>query len=158
VPPKQVTTPPEDTDADLVAISFFSGFAPEAYRLAIKYRKQGKTVVGGGPHVTFSEEESLTYFDAIVSGEAESVWSELLEDFEHRTLKPIYRGVPADLSEVPTPRYDLLPDQFFIKRVVQATRGDPFNCSFCTVPTLNPGFRTRPVENILKDIAILKWL
>ena len=41
-----------DTDADLVAVSFFSGFAPEAYRLAQAYRSRGKTVVAGGPHVS----------------------------------------------------------------------------------------------------------
>ena len=56
------------------------------------------------------------------------------------------------MDAVPTPRYDLLPDGFFIKRVVQATRGCPFTCSFCTVPTLNPGFRMRPVNHVLADI------
>src|SRR5450432_76600 len=37
-----------DTDADLIALSFFTGFAPEAYRLAREFRKHGKTVVAGG--------------------------------------------------------------------------------------------------------------
>lgn len=56
-------------------------------------------------------------------------------------------------KSLPTPRYDLLPASFFVRRVVQATRGCPFNCSFCTVPVLNPSFRTRPVEDVLRDIA-----
>lgn len=149
---QQVSDPPETTDANLIAISFFSGFASEAYRLAQHYRQQGKKVVGGGPHVTFAEEEALNYFDSIVIGEAESVWETLLEDFKHGFLQKTYRGEPTELSDIPTPRYDLLPDRFFIQRVVQATRGCPFTCSFCTVPTLNPGFRTRPVEKILDDI------
>lgn len=149
---QQVKHPPAVTDADLIAISFFSGFAPEAYRLAQRYRAQGKTVIGGGPHVTFAAEEARPYFDAILIGEAESAWTTMLEDCQADTLQPIYYGTPDPLDHIPTPRYDLLPDQFFIKRVVQATRGCPFTCSFCTVPTLNPGFRTRPVENILQDI------
>ncbi len=149
---QQVERPPDETDADLVAISFFSGFAPEAYRLARRYRSRGKTVIGGGPHVTFAVEEALQYFDAILVGEAESEWNVLLRDFQEGNLRRIYEGTPTDLQDIPTPRYDLLPDAFFIKRVVQATRGCPFSCSFCTVPTLNPGFRMRPVEKIVQDI------
>jgi len=149
---QQVESPPETTDADLVAISFFSGFAPEAYRLARRYREQGKIVVGGGPHVTFAQEEALRFFDAILVGEAESEWAALLSDAENGRLKRLYHGEPSSLADAPTPRYDLLPDQFFIRRVVQATRGCPFTCSFCTVPTLNPGFRTRPVERVIADV------
>ena len=150
---QQVEEPCADTDADLVAISFFSGFAPEAYDLAKSYRARGKTVVGGGPHVTFSQGEALQFFDAIVVGEAESEWANLIRDVEEGCLANVYRGSPISLDEIPTPRYDLLPDRFFVKRVVQATRGCPFTCSFCTVPTLNPGFRTRTVERVLEDVG-----
>ena len=85
-------------------------------------------------------------------GEAESVWPQLLADAEQGELKLIYHGMPQGLDKIPTPRYDLLPERFFIKRVVQATRGCPFHCSFCTVPSINPGFRMRPVQNVLADI------
>ena len=149
---QQVEQPRVETDADLIAISFFSGFAPEAYRLAKQYRAYGKLVVGGGPHVTFAEEEALQFFDAIVVGEAETVWPTLIDDASNGHLSSIYRGATAPLDTIPTPRYDLLPDSFFVKRVVQATRGCPFSCSFCTVPTLNPGFRTRPVARVLADV------
>jgi radical SAM superfamily enzyme YgiQ (UPF0313 family) len=101
-------------------------------------------VVGGGPHVTFAQDEALRFFDAILVGEAESEWAALLDDAENGRLQRVYHGAAVSLEAAPTPRYDLLPDQFFIKRVVQATRGCPFICSFCTAPTLNPGFRTRP--------------
>ncbi len=142
-----------ETDADLIAISFFSGFAEAAYFLAEEFRKCSKIVVGGGPHITYNEEESLQYFDAIVTGEAEDVWPVLLEDTEKGALKNIYRGTPCDMQDLPTPRYDLLPNKFFIKKVLQATRGCPFSCSFCTVPSLNPGFRLRPVKDVVRDAA-----
>jgi radical SAM superfamily enzyme YgiQ (UPF0313 family) len=141
-----------DSDADVIALSFFSGFAPEAYRLASEYRKRGKIVIAGGPHVTFAAEEALQFVDSVVMGEAEQVWSELLEDVEQGRLRQRYIGDTPSLADLPTPRYDLLAGQFFVKRVVQATRGCPFACSFCTVPVLNPGFRTRPVEDVLRDI------
>ena len=149
---QQIDEPGDDTPADLIAISFFSGFAPEAYRLARRYRALGKIVIGGGPHVTFAHQEALQFFDSILIGEAESEWAKLLDDAENGKLAKIYTGTPVPLDAIPTPRYDLLPDSFFVKRVVQATRGCPFTCSFCTVPVLNPGFRTRPVEKVMADV------
>ena len=142
-----------DSEADLIAISFFSGFANADHRLAREFKKRNRIVVGGGPHVTYNEEESLRYFDSIVTGEAENVWEELLRDAEKGGLRNIYRGTPCDMKNLPTPRYDLLPNRFFIKKVLQATRGCPFSCSFCTVPSLNPGFRLRPVEDVVRDAA-----
>lgn len=140
-----------NTDARVIAISFFSGFALAAYNLAVEFKKRGKVVVAGGPHVTYCQEEALGYFDAIVTAEAENVWPTLLKDIEFGRLQPVYTGTPCDMNGLPTPRYDLLPDKFFIKKVIQATRGCPFSCSFCTVPSLNPGFRLRPVEDVVRD-------
>ncbi|MDX2153719.1 MAG: radical SAM protein [Bryobacteraceae bacterium] len=141
-----------ESDADLVALSFFTGFAPEAYRLARELRKRGKLVVAGGPHATFNADEALEHCDAVVLGEAETVWGELLADAAAGRLQKPYVGGAPPLAGIPTPRYDLLPGTYFVPRVVQATRGCPFTCSFCSVPTMNPGFRTRPVEDVLRDI------
>jgi radical SAM superfamily enzyme YgiQ (UPF0313 family) len=142
-----------DTDADVIAISFFSGFAMAAYKLAVAFRKRGKILVAGGPHVTYCQDESLNYFDAIVTGEAENVWPLMLRDIRLGQLKRVYSGTPCDMTNLPTPRYDLLPGNFFIKKVIQATRGCPFSCSFCTVPSLNPGFRLRPVKDVIRDAS-----
>jgi radical SAM superfamily enzyme YgiQ (UPF0313 family) len=141
-----------ETDADVIALSFFSGFAPEAYLLAKEFRKRGKIVIAGGPHATFHPDEVLRYCDIVITGEAESVWEQVLNDIENKQAKSRYFGTPKSLSGIPTPRYDLLSQVFFIPRVVQATRGCPFSCSFCTVPTLNPGYRTRPVDEVIRDI------
>jgi radical SAM superfamily enzyme YgiQ (UPF0313 family) len=141
-----------DTDSDLIALSFFSGFALEAYRLAKEFKKRNKTVIAVGPHVTFCEDEALQYFDSIVIGEVESIWQKILDDFEKGKLESKYQGVSSDLHDIPTPRYDLLTDRFFIKKVIQATRGCPYSCSFCSVPIINPSFRKRPVNDVIRDI------
>jgi radical SAM superfamily enzyme YgiQ (UPF0313 family) len=150
---QQVREVPVDAWPDLVAISFFSGFARSAYALADRYRALGVKVVAGGPHVSYWTEEALGHVDAIVIGEAESVWPGLLDDAAQGQLERVYRGTPAPLDGLPRPRYDLLERRFVVPRVLQATRGCPFRCSFCTVPDLNPGFRVRPVEDIVRDIA-----
>ncbi len=149
---QQLDPLPYNSPSELVAISFFSGFAQEAFRLARHFKGRGKLVVAGGPHATFWPEEALEYFDAVVIGEAESVWAELLDDAEARQLKPRYTGQPLPLAGLPTPRYDLLSQGFVIRRVIQATRGCPFHCSFCSVPAVNPGFRTRPIAEVIRDI------
>jgi radical SAM superfamily enzyme YgiQ (UPF0313 family) len=150
---EQVRPVPVDTAPDVVALSFFSGFARAAYALADRYRALGVRVVAGGPHASYWTEEALQHVDAVVIGEAERVWPEVLCDLERGTNRRVYRGEPAPLDGLPTPRYDLLERRFIVPRVLQATRGCPFTCSFCTVPDLNPGFRVRPVADVVRDIA-----
>jgi radical SAM superfamily enzyme YgiQ (UPF0313 family) len=154
---EQVRAVPIDDTPDLVALSFFSGFARHAYDLADRYRAFGVPVVAGGPHVSYWIEEALGHVDAVVTGEAESVWPEVLRDFARGTPgvqhPRVYRGRALPLTALPTPRYDLLEPRFLVPRVIQATRGCPFTCTFCTVPDLNPGFRVRPVADVVRDVA-----
>jgi radical SAM superfamily enzyme YgiQ (UPF0313 family) len=151
---QQVRSVPIDDVPDVVAISFFSGFARGAYALADGYRALGVPVVAGGPHVSYWSEEALEHVDAVVTGEAESVWQTVLDDAKRGKLRRVYRGKPSPLAGLPTPRYDLLEKSFVVPRVLQATRGCPFSCSFCTVPDLNPGFRVRPIDEVVRDIAV----
>jgi len=150
---EQVRPVPIDDATDLVALSFFSGFARHAYEIADRYRALGVPVVAGGPHVSYWIDEALAHVDAVVVGEAESVWPEVLRDVERGVLRKVYRGEPRPLTGLPIPRYDLLEGDFVVRRVLQATRGCPFTCSFCTVPDLNPGFRTRPIGDVIRDVA-----
>ena len=55
------------------------------------------------------------------------------EGLPHR-LKPFYRGEQIELDDLPTPLYGLLQGkrnhQF---RIVNTSRGCPYNCTFCSV-------------------------
>ncbi len=141
------------TPADIIALSFFSGFAPMAYHLAGVFRAKNKIVIGGGPHVTFAPDEASRHFDSILIGEAEDQWSQMLHDAAGRKLRKVYRGNPAAMEGMPVPRYDLIPKNYFLRKVVQATRGCYYSCSFCSVPSLNPGYRMRPVRDVIADAS-----
>ena len=46
--------------------------------------------------------------------------------------------------------------QYFTSNLVQATRGCPYRCSFCSVSTINPKYRRRPVADVVAEIAALQ--
>ena len=71
--------------ADLVGISVMTAVAPRAYRIAERFRSRGAKIVMGGPHPSVLPEESLQHCDAVVVGEAEGSWQQLIEDFQTTT-------------------------------------------------------------------------
>jgi radical SAM superfamily enzyme YgiQ (UPF0313 family) len=144
---------PERVDADLVAITSTTGSSGRMYALADRLRERGIAVILGGPHVTLVPEEALRHADAVAIGYGEVAFPEMLRDFENGRLRRVYRqsdGLP--LSGFPAPRYDLLEDGFLFRCFVQATRGCPFTCSFCTLKSLDEHFRVRPVAEVIRDI------
>ena len=54
--------------------------APRAYQIGDAYRRKGVKVVMGGIHPTILPEEALEHADAVVVGEAEGVWPQLIAD------------------------------------------------------------------------------
>ena len=79
---------PYDEPADLVAISVETYTARRAYQIASEYRKRGVPVVMGGFHATLVPEEVSDYAESILIGEAETLWPEVIEDFERRAFAP----------------------------------------------------------------------
>ena len=55
---------PLDLEADLVGLTVITGTAVRAYELAREYRRRGKTVVLGGPHVTLVPDDAQPHADA----------------------------------------------------------------------------------------------
>ena len=146
---------------DAVAISSFSAQIKEAYELADRYRAAGARVVLGGLHVTAVPEEASRHADAIVVGEGEPVWPEVAQDLQRGTLKPVYdaRCRPFDLAYAPMPRFELLDVGRYNRITVQTQRGCPYNCEFCAASIrLSPGFKVKPVEKVVAEIARIKML
>lgn len=147
-----------DAGADLVGISALTMAAPRAYELAEAFRRRGTSVVLGGVHATVLPDEAQQHVDAVVVGEAEDVWPQLLTDFQSGALAPRYeRCKPHDLRNLPVPRWDLVrPASYFTANVVQSTRGCPYRCQFCSIwRTAGGKHRCRPVEEVIREAAAL---
>jgi len=154
-----------DKRVDLVGITANTPAAPHAYSLAREFRRRGVPVVIGGPHATLLPQEVAQHADAVVVGEGELVWPQLLADFERGELKPIYSSCALpDLSRMPAPRWDLIEGRVYGKGVTIATRGCPFACEYCTVPQMyQRRMRYRPIGEVVDEIrrmpgrALIFW-
>jgi radical SAM superfamily enzyme YgiQ (UPF0313 family) len=100
---------PFDGAFDLVGITATSYSSQRAFDIADAFRRRGVPVVLGGVHACLMPEECLQHADAIVIGEAEYVWPQVLLDVAADRLHRTYRqDRPTDMEDVPIPRRDLL--------------------------------------------------
>jgi radical SAM superfamily enzyme YgiQ (UPF0313 family) len=140
---------------DLIGISIMSQTCHRGYEIANEFKKRGKFVVFGGIHASAMPEEALLYGDAVVIGEAEGLWEEVLTDAANNRLRSFYKlsKVP-DLQNHVFPRRDLIKCSSGKFRVapVETTRGCPYNCDFCTVSRFFGTIqRHKPVRDIILD-------
>ena len=147
---------------DLVGISIMTCYAPRAYELSEIFRKRGKKVVLGGVHPTYCPEEALQHCDAIVCGEAEDLWPQVIKDFEDGSLRRMYRmdQFPS-LEQYRSPRVELLsPDSYMTRHCTFTTRGCHFDCEFCSVSPFNgKTTRRRPVPEVIEEMKKVKeWI
>jgi len=141
---------------DVVGLTAFTSQAGRAYELAAEFRTRSVPVVMGGIHATMCLDEALQYVDAVVTGEAEEVWGQVLEDARNGALKRVYHGGVVDMAKVPPARHDLLPSGYSFGSI-QTTRGCPLNCSFCSVSAFNGRrFRRRPIEHVIEEMKLIK--
>jgi radical SAM superfamily enzyme YgiQ (UPF0313 family) len=145
-------------EVDLVGITVSTKTALRAYRIADAYRKKGVPVVLGGIHPTALPDEAKGHADAVVIGEAERIWPQLIEDFRTGRLKDIYQQEGfIDPTEIPIPRGEILPKRgYFPLDVVQVSRGCPFRCEFCSVRKFfGDTYRFRSVRDVVKEVRAL---
>jgi radical SAM superfamily enzyme YgiQ (UPF0313 family) len=151
-----------DQSCDLVGLSVMTCYAPRAYEIATEFRKRGKKVVLGGVHPTYCPDEALRYCDAIVTGEAEDLWPQVVADFEAGAMKRMYKmdQFPA-LEHYQSPRVELLsPDAYMTRQCSFTTRGCHFDCEFCSVSPFNgKTTRRRPVPEVVTELVRVKqWI
>jgi radical SAM superfamily enzyme YgiQ (UPF0313 family) len=144
---------------DVVGITAVTPFAPRAYAIAAQLRARGQTVIMGGPHASALPDEARQFVDAVVVGEGDVLWPRALRDFQRGELAPIYRNeAPPPIEDLPRPRWELLdPAHYIIPQVVQATRGCPFSCEFCSLRNVFPGYRTRPVADVVREVEQIPY-
>ena len=161
-----------DQECDVVGITAMGPQIKRAYDLADEFRRRGRRVVLGGTWVTLNVDRSLEHADAVVAGEAENVWPQLLADFSEGLNRRVYRAPRwHDLASLPRVDYTTLPllkyeafRQSWLYRMyfhwpVVFSRGCPHPCEYCAVQTYyGRSFRTRPVDDVIEDLREIKSL
>jgi radical SAM superfamily enzyme YgiQ (UPF0313 family) len=149
---------PFDEPADLVAISIETYTAKRAYQIASEYRRRRIPVVMGGFHASLMPEEVARHAEAVVVGEAENLWAEVIDDARLGRLKKSYRqGTRPSLAGLKPDRSIFRGKRYLPIGLIEAGRGCHFKCEFCAVQTVFSATQTRrPVDDILREIEQVK--
>ena len=141
---------------DVLGISIHTFNAIHGYALAREAKKRGATVIFGGPHPSIFPEETLKHGDAAVTGDAEVVWTQVLDDYADGKLEKVYRGGQVEPDYFTPARWDLLKTERYLVGSIQTVRGCPKQCSFCSVWVQDGRVpRVRANDAILQEVHAL---
>jgi radical SAM superfamily enzyme YgiQ (UPF0313 family) len=116
------------------------------------YRRQGAFVVAGGSFASLCPERYEGLADTVVAGEAEHIWPAFCRDYMNEAPRRLYRetGV-VELSDSPTPRFELLKLERYVSASLQFSRGCPYRCEFCDIIVM---FGRRPRTKRQEQIGV----
>ncbi len=149
---------PFDEPTDAVVISVETYTAKRAYQIASDYRRRGVPVIVGGFHATLVPEEAQLYAEAVVIGEAEMVWAEVIDDLRHGTLQQRYQSPerPA-LNRIRVDRSIFRGKRYLPIGLVETGRGCSFPCEFCAIQSFfERSHRLRPIDGILEELYLIR--
>ena len=147
------------TDADIVALTAMTAQITRAYEIADAFRARGKTVVIGGFHASNLPDEAGQHCDAVVIGEGELVWPQLLDEWRTGALQPFYQtGSLMEMAQIPAARRGMFKGKgYLLTNTVQTTRGCPHDCEFCSVTAFyGRKYRKRPIDLVLQELQGLR--
>lgn len=146
---------PFDEPTDLVAMSVETFTALRAYKIARQFRARGVPVVMGGYHVTLLPEEAQCEADAIVIGDAEPIWEQMLDDARRHALQPVYRGLGRRVLQGIWPRREIFGRRPYQNiTLVEFARGCNFKCDFCSITAFHSANQNhRPSEEVAAEMA-----
>ena len=180
---KKLKTEIESFEPDIVGITSIAPLTRSAL-LAAKAAKEALhdvTVILGGPHATFMDEQILAEEEAVdfvVRGEGEQTLLEIAQNIRDSNKVDSIKGITfrrnkqvirtpnrpfiQDLDKLPKPAYDhfeLDRYRLFGKKLlpVITSRGCPFQCAFCVASRMfGKAYRMRSAENVLDELEWLK--
>jgi radical SAM superfamily enzyme YgiQ (UPF0313 family) len=122
--------------------------------VAAEYRARGVPVIMGGMHATLIPDEVAEHADAVFTGDAETLWPQVVTDAHEGRLRPRY-DAPVG---VPQPgvltRRDLYAGKGYLPvSLIQFGRGCRYSCEFCAVSEyFDHRCHTRPVAEVVAEI------
>jgi radical SAM superfamily enzyme YgiQ (UPF0313 family) len=141
---------------DLVGITVNVDTSYRSFEIADNYRARGIKVIFGGIHASANPELMHGHCDSVCIGEAEEIWTIVLDDLMNDNLKSEYfNHGSTDLKNVPVPKWDLISKKNYLyTNVLVTSRGCPHRCEFCynSCDYINNNYRSRPIKNILDEI------
>jgi len=144
---------------DVVGVGVHTGNALRGYHVGRLARERGAYVVFGGIHASLYPDEVREHgaAHAVVSGDGDLVWSQVLADCERGAPQPAYEGGRIEGEAFASARWDLLPDGKYMWGSVQTVRGCPKHCSFCSVwRTDGQKPRQRVTMEVVREIVALR--
>jgi radical SAM superfamily enzyme YgiQ (UPF0313 family) len=133
--------------ADAVMFSGMNCQKDSLLPLINEARIRSKTVVCGGPYPTFCPQELLDAgCNILVRGELENETYRLVQAIKNQAKIDIIEGTTRpDVTLSPTPRFDLVRLADYGSAVIQASRGCPVDCEFCSAVAMygrKPRYKT----------------
>ncbi|WP_165233856.1 B12-binding domain-containing radical SAM protein [Aquisphaera insulae] len=120
---------------DIIGLTGMSVQRDRMNEILVELRARGIFVIVGGPWVSVAEgwfEPGL--IDVAFIGEAEETWPRFLEEWAHGRHAGRYeQAEKTDMTQIPPPRYDLIPFREYAMGCIQTSRGCPFQCEFCDI-------------------------
>lgn len=139
--------------ADLVFISAMN-IQRESVELIVRQCKNyNKKIVAGGPLFTQCQED-FPLIDHLVLNEAEVTLPLFLEDYKNGHPQRIYTTPEfPDITSTPVPEYKLLSLKSYSTMNIQYSRGCPYVCDFCEIPSLfGHKVRTKHTAQIISEL------
>jgi radical SAM superfamily enzyme YgiQ (UPF0313 family) len=144
---------------DVAGIGIHTGNALRGYAIGRMLRERGAWVVFGGIHATLYPEEAFERggAHAVVKGDGDVIWGEVLTDCAAQGPRRIYQGGRVDANQFKPARWDLMPENAYMWASVQTVRGCAKHCSFCSVwRTDGQKPRQRASDAVVEEIVELR--
>jgi anaerobic magnesium-protoporphyrin IX monomethyl ester cyclase len=180
---KALETAIRQANPDLIGMTVHTPYVPEVSRAVQIARRAAPqaTIALGGPHVTFTVEETLATMpevDLVARGEGDQIIVDLARALEAGHGLDGVPGIsfrrdggivenpappPVDVTKLPMPAFHLFPmERYHFPSLggplgtVIASRGCPFQCTFCSEwPFWRNGWRPYDPEMIVEQVDVL---
>lgn len=160
-----------DQSSDILGIGCTSDTLPLVLCATRKWKNKRRRLILGGFGPTLAAEEILKNFphvDVIVLGEGEETFPELLKSSSLETVEGIAFSSAGriqinklrkrlDLNRIPIPAYECIDWKNYKQACLLASRGCPFNCTYCSVaPFWGHQLTYREPEAVAEEMELLE--